>query len=196
MADLFKGSEICDMKWKFLLCLIIGTISLNANSLSQEEIDLHRLVDKIAKPYGFANTIKAIIHIESRNGNYPINLQDPACGVTHININTYMKRHKIKDTPFNRNKACSDLINSPEWAIFNALQELMFWQKIHCTKGECSKGQYANMIKSYNAGWNYKGKKAREYFNRYKVVYKKIYANDNNNIARINNAKNNAKETN
>ena len=166
------------MKWKLLLCLIVSAISLNANSLSQAEKDLHKLVDKIAEPHGFANTIKAIIHIESRNGNYPVNLQDPACGVTHININTYMRRHKVKDTPFNRNKACSDLINSPEWAILNALQELMFWQKIHCNKSECTKGQYANMIKSYNAGWNYKGKKAQEYFNKYKVVYKRLYASD------------------
>lgn len=168
------------MKWKLLLCLIVSAISLNANSLSQAEKDLHILVDKIAGHYGFANTIKAIIHIESRNGNYPVNLQDPACGVTHININTYMKRHKVKDTPFNRNKACSDLINSPEWAILNALQELMFWQKIHCTTGECTKGQYANMIKSYNAGWKYKSKKAQEYFNKYKVVYKRLYATNNN----------------
>ncbi len=168
------------MKWKLLICLIVSAISLNANSLSQTEKDLHKLVDKIAEPHGFANTIKAIIHIESRNGNYPINLQDPACGVTHININTYIKRHKIKDAPFNRNKACSDLLASPKWAILNALQELMFWQKIHCNKGECTKRQYVNVIKSYNAGWNYKGKQAQEYFNKYKVVHKRLYANANN----------------
>lgn len=96
-----------------------------------------------------------------------------------------MRRHKVKDTPFNRNKACSDLINSPKWAILNALQELMFWQKIHCTTGECTTGQYANMIKSYNAGWNYKGKKAREYWDKYKVVYKRLYATTNKNSSKI-----------
>lgn len=62
------------MKWKFLLCLIISAISLNANPPSQAEKDLYKLVDKIAEPHGFANTIKAIIHIKSYNGNYPINL--------------------------------------------------------------------------------------------------------------------------
>lgn len=168
------------MKWKLLICLIVSAISLNASSLSQAEKDLHKLVDKIVELHSFVNAIKVIIYIESRNGNYPINLQDPACGVTHININTYMRRHKIKNTNFNRNKACADLITQPEWDILNAVEELTFWKQIHCKRGKCTKAQYKNVIKSYNAGWNYKGKQAQEYFNKYKVVYKRLYTNANN----------------
>lgn len=141
----------------------------------QQKYDLYELIDRLAEPYDFADTIKVLVYNESRDGLYPINLKDPACGITHININTYMKRHKIKDTPFNRNKACSDLIASPEWAILNAIEELTFWKKIHCKGGrECTQGQYANVIKSYNAGWNYKGSLAKEYWDKFKETYKML----------------------
>lgn len=162
-----------------LILLLLCFYILRADSPKVDKdnsANIYAMVEKIAEPHGLTTTIKTIIYLESRNGVYPINLQDPACGITHININTYMRRHKLKDTPFNRNKACADLIASPEWAILNALQELLFWQKIHCSKGECTGAQYANVIKSYNAGWNYKGKKARDYYNRYKIVYKRLYS--------------------
>lgn len=139
----------------------------------KEQYDLYSLVERLADPYDFSDTIKVLIYNESRDGLYPINLNDPACGVTHININTYVRRHKLKNTPFNRNKACSDLINSPEWAILNAIEELEFWKKIHCKGGkECTSAQYTNVIKSYNAGWNYKGQKAKEYWEKFKETYK------------------------
>lgn len=157
-----------------LIIAILGAfISLKASDLTKDA-ELDRLVEKIAEPYDLAQSIKAIIYIESRNGEYPVNLQDPACGVTHIHIKTYMKRHKVKDTPFNRNKACSDLINSPEWAILNALQELMFWKAIHCKDGKCTRAQYRNMIKSYNTGWNYKGAKGREYWDKFQNALKQV----------------------
>lgn len=157
----------------FIIIILGAFVSLKASDLTKDD-ELNALVEKIAKPYDLTKTIKTIIYIESRNGEYPVNLQDPACGVTHIHINTYIKRHKIKDTPFNRNKACSDLINSPEWAILNALQELIFWQNIHCKNRQCTKAQYRNMIKSYNTGWNYKGAKAREYWAKFQNALKKV----------------------
>lgn len=162
--------------WIFsaLVVLILGMlVSLKAGDLTKNS-ELDALVDKIAEPYDFAQSIKAIIYIESRNGEYPINLQDPACGVTHININTYIKKHKVKNTPFNRNKACSALIASPEWAILNALQELMFWKSIHCNSDTCTRGQYRNVIKSYNAGWNYRGRKAQEYWVKFKDALARV----------------------
>lgn len=143
--------------------------------IADNKANIYALVDRIAEPHGFSTTIKTIIYLESRNGLYPINLNDPACGITHINLNTYMRRHKLKDTPFNRNKACADLINSQEWAILNALQELLFWQKVHCASGDCTTAQFKNVVKSYNTGWNYKGKKAKEYWNRFKKSYIELY---------------------
>lgn len=163
------------MKYLFWVAtLVIALYSESLKTYYTDVEDMYKLVDRLAKPYDFADTIKTLIYIESRNGLYPVNLSDPSCGVTHININTYMKRHKLKDTSFNRNKACSDLINSPEWAILNAIEELSFWKQIHCGKYKCTNAQYRNIIKSYNTGWNYKGKKAQEYWEKFKQAHKEI----------------------
>lgn len=161
-----------------LLLLLLGATlcKVKADDLTQRDSRAYKrqtaLIEELAKPYDLQDTIKTLIYIESRNGIYPINLQDPACGITHININTYIKRHKLKNTNLNRNKACADLIASPKWAIINALEELLFWQNIHCNKSGCTNAQYRNVIKSYNAGWNYKGKKANEYWQKFKKAFK------------------------
>lgn len=162
--------------WLFsaLVVLMLGAlVSLKADNF-KKDTELDKLVETLASPYDLSKTIKAIIQLESYNGKYLVNLQDPACGVTHININTYMKRHNLKNTNFNRNKACADLINSPDWAILNAIEELEFWKKIHCHNGACSFSQYRNMVKSYNAGWNYKSKKAQEYWEKFKRAFNSV----------------------
>lgn len=159
---------------KVLLACLLGSLAFANKSYEIDIKKVHKLVDELASPYDFAETIKVLIYIESRNGLYPVNLNDPSCGITHININTYMKRHKIKNTSFNRNKACADLIESPKWAILNALEELNFWKQIHCGKYPCTKAQYKNVVKSYNAGWNYRGAKAKEYWGEFKKARDKI----------------------
>lgn len=160
------------MRLLFLLLIPLFSIAKEPVIIVQQNYDLYELVERLADPYDFSDTIKTLIYIESKDGLYPINLQDPACGITHININTYMKRHKLKDTKFNRNKACSDLISSPEWAILNAIEELSFWKQIHCKGQKCSNEQYKNVIKSYNAGWNYRGPQAKEYWEKFRNAYK------------------------
>ena len=168
----------------FMLVLIglyfLGT-SAKAEQPKLEVVgyDIYKLVDSLAGPYDLSNTVKTLIYIESKNGLYPVNLQDPACGITHININTYIKRHKLKDTKFNRNKACSDLIADPAWAITNAIEELSFWKHIHCKRKvngmpKCTVNQFKNVVKSYNTGWNYKGKAAEEYYEKFRKAYKEI----------------------
>lgn len=164
---------------KLLIFALLGVSALSSNNDKSYESDIdkiYKLVDELAEPYNFAETIKTLIYIESRNGLYPVNLNDPSCGITHININTYVKRHKIKNTPFNRNKACADLIASPKWAILNALEELNFWKQIHCGKYECSNAKFKNVIKSYNTGWNYRGAKAKEYWDKFKEAQIKVRA--------------------
>lgn len=133
------------------------------------------LISNITKETGFIETIRTLIKIESNDGLYPINLQDPSCGLTHINLKSYMKRHEIKNTNFNRNKACADLVASPELAISNTLEELLFWKNVHCGRNKCDLKGYKNVIKSYNAGWNYKGKKAEEYWLKFEATYKELY---------------------
>lgn len=162
-----------------ILLLLLSPYYLRGKEKSTRELNsLNKLIDDLAGPYDLKNTIRALVWLESKNGEYPINLQDPACGIMHININTYMRRHKIKNTPFNRNKACADLIASPKWAILNAIDELMFWQNIHCGKYECDEVEYKLVIKSYNAGWKYKGKQAQEYWEKFKDAYNRVNKKD------------------
>lgn len=154
------------------LCLI--NFSLANGLLIYSNIDIDKIVKKLAKPFDLEKTIRTIIKIESDDGKYLVNLNDPSCGITHININTYLKRHNIKDTTFNQNKACQDLINNPVLAIANAIEELLFWKEYHC-KNICTKEQYRNVVKSYNTGFNYKSKKAQEYWDRFYKTYDELY---------------------
>ena len=154
------------------LCLI--NFSLANGLLIYSNIDIDKIVKKLAKPFDLEKTIRTIIKVESDDGKYLVNLNDPSCGITHININTYLKRHNIKDTTFNQNKACQDLINNPVLAIANAIEELLFWKEYHC-KNICTREQYRNIIKSYNAGFNYKSKKAQEYWDRFYKTYDELY---------------------
>lgn len=154
------------------LCLI--NFSLANGLLIYSNIDIDKIVKKLAKPFDLEKTIRTIIKIESDDGKYLVNLNDPSCGITHININTYLKRHNIKDTSFNQNKACQDLINNPVLAIANAIEELLFWKEYHCKK-VCTKEQYRNVVKSYNTGFNYKSKKAQEYWNNFYETYNELY---------------------
>ena len=148
---------------------------INKNILNKNQIELCSLIDKNAKSFGLVKTITAIAKIESNLGQYNINLQDPSCSFLHIHLKTYLKRHNIKDNPFNRNKHCQELINNPKLAIANAIEELLFWKSIHCSKSGCDIVQYQNVVKSYNAGWNYSSKKANKYYKRFKKAYKELY---------------------
>lgn len=163
---------------KQLLTSLLFAIPLfagdTANILVYSSIDIDKLVEKLAKPFDLDRTIRTIIKMESEDGKYLVNLTSGDCGITHINIDTYMNRHKIKNTPFNRNKACMELINNPPLAIANAVEELLYWQEVHCRK-VCSKVGYKNVIKSYNAGWNYNSKKAEQYWSKFKQTYRSIY---------------------
>lgn len=127
---------------------------------------LEALVDRLAKPYGLAKSIKAIILKESAGGIYKVNINDKpfgSCGVTHINLKTYLARHNIKATSFNINKACMDLINNDELAIANAIEELLYWQEQFCNNKQCTKKQWTYIYSAYNAGWNYKSKQGLKY---------------------------------
>ena len=157
--------------------LLSTTIAFASDFAVVTSYNIDKLVNSLAKSFGLEKTIRTIIRIESNDGQYMVNLNDPSCGISHIHLKTYLKRHNIKDTPFNRNKHCQELINNPKLAIANAIEEILFWKSVHCSKSGCDIVQYQNVVKSYNAGWNYSSKKANEYYKRFKKVYKELYGN-------------------
>ena len=162
---------------RLLLALFLAFCISNADNqkvIISTHYDIDKLVNKLAKPFDLEKTIRTIIRIESDDGKYLINLQSKDCGITGIHVKTFMKRHNIVNTPFNQNKACQDLVNNPHLAIANSIEELLYWKEIHC-KGKCTKAQYRNVVKSYNAGWNYKGNQAKEYWNKFVKAYNELY---------------------
>lgn len=100
----------------------------------------------MGKPYDLGFTLVAIGWEESRLGQYPVNIQDPSCGVTHIHLKTYIRMNNLQDTPFLRNKYCSQLIDNSALSIQTSIELLLYWRNYH-------KGDYAKMVKSYNAGF-------------------------------------------
>lgn len=143
---------------RFLIFLIFISI-LNAESI-EHKID--RLTKNISS---LNNIIKAIAKVESNFGEYKVNIFDRpfgSCGLTHINLKTYMSRHNIKETKFNINKACSDLIKNDELSIANSIEEVLYWKQQICNN-ECSKADMLYVYSAYNAGWNYKSRDGLEY---------------------------------
>lgn len=153
----------------------------NKVELTEYQLQQHKiiaLIKKLAEPYGLAETITVIARIESNFGLYVVNLNEGSCGITQINIKTYIARHKIENTPFNRNKACSDLVNSMELSIANSIEELLYWKQQFCNKatGECTKRQFQNVVRAYNGGFKgYKNKKTAEYWEKFKAYHKELY---------------------
>lgn len=143
-----------------------------------QERQIKQLIKKLAEPYDLAETITVIARIESNFGRYVVNLAEGSCGITQININTYIARHKITDTRFNHNKACSDLVNSYELSIANSIEELLYWKQQFCNKQtkKCTKKQFENVVRAYNGGWKgYKGKKTAEYYEKFKTFHAELF---------------------
>lgn len=136
---------------------VLHSDEINWNKLSKEQRSIAREVYNLSKPYGLELTLVAIAWQESRLGLVPINLQDPSCGVHHINVKTYLNLHKLKDTSYNRNWYCNRLISDLQLSTSTALEVLIWYRNYH-------KGDYAKMVKSYNAGFNTRLKQADRYY--------------------------------
>ncbi|RTI48602.1 hypothetical protein C3I27_04060 [Campylobacter jejuni] len=142
--------------------LLLGCSVMNAGEFRYEKLNLQQVETMIklyqmGKPYDLGLTLIAIGWEESRLGEYPVNIQDPSCGITHIHLKTYMKMNNLQDTPFLRNKYCSQLIDNPALAIQTSINLLLYWKDYH-------KGDYSKMIKSYNAG--FKTEQGKRYYTK------------------------------
>lgn len=147
-----------------LLCLFflfsgkVRADELVWDNLSEQQKVVARQIYNLGKPYQLELTLVSIAFQESRLGLIPINLQDPSCGVHHINVKTYLNLHKLKDTSYNRNWYCNRLISDLQLSTSTAL-EILIWSRNYY------KGNYAKMIKSYNAGLKIHLKQAEKYYN-------------------------------
>lgn len=125
---------------------------------------------------GLGYTMAAIAWKESCAGEYMVNFSDPSAGIYHAHIPGVIKKYtKYKDTSFVRNMVGELLMRDNEFASRVALDNLLFWQKNR-------KGNYKNIIKSYNKGFSWeknksKNKSAEAYYQdiRMKVLQLRNY---------------------
>lgn len=123
-------------------------------------------------PHGMGYTMAAIAWQESCAGEYMMNFSDPSAGLYHAHIPMVLKYYSsYKDTPFTRNVMGQLLINDRKLASQIALDNLQYWHKHH-------KGNYKNIIKSYNKGFKWQGDNASNALaeSYYQSISKKVRA--------------------
>lgn len=128
-------------------------------SINEEQAKTIKEIIKRTKEFDLVWSALAISWQESGFGKWKINLQDPSCGPFHQSIDTYFKRYSVKDTSFNRNKVCSELVSNYDLSVSTFVAEVEFWLLVH--KNKQNKWDY--VYRSYNAGYNYNSEKAKEY---------------------------------
>lgn len=142
-------------------------------------------------PHGLGYTMSAIAWKESCAGEYMVNFSDPSAGIYHAYIPGVIKKYskKYKDTSFVRNLVGELLIRDSEFSSKVALETLLYWQKNR-------KGDYKNMIKSYNKGFSWDNNKrnnalAEDYYKDIRLKVIKLqkfipkYSSTKNNVSKI-----------
>lgn len=127
----------------------------NIKLFDQSQIDTIVYAYHYGKKHNLGYTMAAIAWKESCAGLYRLNFDDPSAGIYHAHLPGVIKRHyKAKNTSFRRNLVAEKLIRDPEFASKIALEELLYWRKIR-------KGNWKEMMKSYNKGFSWEKSKAR-----------------------------------
>lgn len=107
------------------------------------------------KRRGYAWTLAAMAWQETSAGKQMINWNDPSFGIIQINMNTAIKRYKLKTWKQQLDFA-NKLATSNKFAVNAAADELDFWKGVH-------KGDFRKMWASYNGGYNWKSKHPQAY---------------------------------
>jgi len=142
----------------FILLFVtnIFAVDFNLNKLSKKEIETLKEIKKLGQKQGLSYSLMAIAIKESSLGKYLINVDSRDYGLFQANIKTVLSRHKVKNTSWNRNRYAMRLISDLQFATKNAIAELTYWKKIH-------KNDWKKVWSSYNGGWKYNSKRARNY---------------------------------
>lgn len=126
------------------------------SEMSKKDLEILKEIKEEGKKYGLSYTLMAIAIKESSLGKYLVNVDSMDYGLYQANIRTVIQRHNAKDTSWNRNKYAMKLISDFSFATKNAIAELTYWKKIH-------NNDWKKVWSSYNGGWKYNSKKARQY---------------------------------
>lgn len=160
------------MSFKILLLIILFITNIfasnfNAKKLTSQDIKMLKEIKKQGKKYGLSYSLMAIAIKESSIGKYLINVDSKDYGLYQANIKTVLSRQKAKNTPWNRNKYAMRLISDFQFATNNAIEELIYWKKVH-------KNDWKKVWSSYNGGWKYNSKKAKNYSRDIATIIKSL----------------------
>lgn len=149
------------MRLKVILItlLLISNVfasDFDINNLTPQEIKTLKEIKAHGKENGLSYSLMAIAIKESGLGKYLVNVDTKDYGLYQANIKTVINRENAPDTSWNRNVFAMKLISDFQFATKNAIEELSYWQKVH-------NNNWSKVWSSYNGGWKYNSKAARDY---------------------------------
>lgn len=153
-----------------LILLFISNVfasDFDINNLSQDEIETLKEIKRQGQAHGLSYSLMAIAIKESGLGRYMVNVDTKDFGLYQANIKTVINRQNAKDTSWNRNVFAMKLISDFNFATKNAIEELTYWQKIH-------NNDWTKVWSSYNGGWKYNSKEAREYSREIATIIREL----------------------
>jgi len=150
----------------FFMSNIFAT-NFNPSKLTQQDFETLKEIKKQGKKYGLSYSLMAIAIKESSIGRYLVNVDSKDYGLYQANIKTVLSRHKAKNTSWNRNVYAMKLISDFQFATENAIEELVYWKKIH-------KNDWRKVWSSYNGGWKYNSKRAKNYSRDIASIIRKL----------------------
>ncbi|CAM4005450.1 transglycosylase SLT domain-containing protein [Arcobacter cloacae] len=153
-----------------LILLFISNVfasDFDIKNLTPQEIEILKEIKREGQEHGLSYSLMAIAIKESGLGKYMINVDSKDFGLYQANIKTVINRHNAKDTSWNRNLFATKLISDFQFATKNAIDELVYWQKIH-------KNDWTKVWSSYNGGWKYNSKEAKEYSKQIAAIIREL----------------------
>ncbi len=160
------------MNFKILLLIMLFITNIfasnfNEKKLTSQDIKMLKEIKKQGKKHGLSYSLMAIAIKESSIGKYLINVDSKDYGLYQANIKTVLSRQKAKNTSWNRNKYAMRLISDFQFATKNAIEELVYWKKVH-------KNDWKKVWSSYNGGWKYNSKRAKNYSRDIAIIIKRL----------------------
>ncbi|MCT7910033.1 transglycosylase SLT domain-containing protein [Arcobacter lacus] len=151
----------------FLFIFNVFASAIDIQNLTSQQLETLKKIKEKGEEHDLGYTLMAIAIKESKLGQYMINDKTHDFGLYQANIKTVLSRHNITDTAWNRDVLASKLITDFQFATKNAIAELTYWQKIH-------KNDWTKVWGSYNAGFKYNSKEARDYSQDIAAIIKEL----------------------
>jgi len=138
-----------------LIIILANTLFADVVSVKEYSIILERMsyrqelvmeeIDDTCRPYDLSLTCVAISLKESQLGKWALNPTTGDYGVMHINLKTFMRDNKLKESYYNKLYYASLLTRDDNFNINAGIKNLLHWKKKH-------RGNWRKMVGSYNAG--------------------------------------------